>query len=209
MPEFIQAPGVRGWFHQANVDRAPAGAVALTHGAGSNSDAKLLVALTEALTKVGYAVLRYDLPFRQEGKPPTGLQQPRDREGIRKAALVLRERAPGVPLYLAGHSYGGRQSTMLAAEDAQVADALLLLSYPLHPPKQPEKLRTEHFPSLKIPSLFIQGTRDEFGSLGEVEAALKLIPARTELRSIDKAPHALAPKHANQIAEWFATFTKG
>lgn len=209
MPEVIQAPGIRGWFHRANGGHEGAGAVALTHGAGSNSDAKLLIALAEAFAAAGYAVLRYDLPFRQEGKPPTGSQQPRDREGIRQAAAVLRDLAPAVPLYLAGHSYGGRQSCMLAAEDAQVADALLLLSYPLHPPKQPEKVRTDHFPSLKIPSLFVHGTRDELGSLAEVEAALKLIPARTGLRSIDKAPHGLAPKYASQIADWFVTFTKG
>lgn len=207
MADFIEAPNVRGWFHRP-VSGSMAGAVALTHGAGTGSDAPLLVTVADALSDRGYAVLRYDLPFRQERKPPTGAQQPRDREGIRKAVAALRDLAPGVPLYLAGHSYGGRQSSILAADDAGIANALLLLSYPLHPPKQPEKLRTEHFPSLKVPALFVHGTHDEFGTIAEMEAALKSIPARVELRSVEKAPHGLAPKYASQIAEWFVAFAK-
>lgn len=208
MADFIEAPNVRGWFHRPVPD-SMVGAVALTHGAGTGSDAPLLVAVADALSERGHAVLRYDLSFRRERKPPTGAQQPRDREGIRKAVAALRNLAPGVPLYLAGHSYGGRQSSILAAEaeDAGIADTLLLLSYPLHPPKQPEKLRTEHFPSLRIPALFVHGTRDEFGTIAEMEAALKSISARVELRSVEKAPHGLASKYAGQIAEWFTTFT--
>jgi uncharacterized protein len=120
---------------------------------------------------------------------------------------VLRELVPGVPLYLGGHSYGGRQTTMIAAEDRSVADALLLLSYPLHPPAQPDKLRTEHFPQLHVPALFVHGVKDEFGTIPEVEAALALIPARTQLRPVDKAGHSLNVKFAAQIADWFVTFT--
>ena len=187
---------------------APVAALAITHGAGSNCEAPLLVAVADAFAANGYAVLRYDLPFRQSRPhgPPAGVQAP-DREGIRHAAAVLRELAPQVPLYLAGHSYGGRQTSMLAAEDTSVGDALLLLSYPLHPPAQPEKLRTQHFPQLQIPALFIHGTRDEFGSIDELESALKLIPARTELQPVERMGHGLAPKLAAQIAEWFVTFT--
>jgi predicted alpha/beta-hydrolase family hydrolase len=204
-PRYIEQLGVRGRLHLPV--KAPVAALGLTHGAGSNCEAALLVALAEAFAAAGYAVLRYDLPFRQarpHGRPAGA--QGRDREGIRHAARVLQEFAPGVPLYLSGHSYGGRQTTMLAAEGGSVADALLLLSYPLHPPAQPEKLRTEHLPQLRTPALFVHGTRDEFGTLDEMETALRLVPARTELQAV-AGGHGLAPKSAAQIVEWFVTFT--
>lgn len=205
-PRSFEQAGVRGWLHSP--DGTPVAALGLTHGAGANCQAALLVAVAEAFCAKGFAVLRYDLPFRQArpSGPPTG-SQARDREGIRHVSQVLRELVPGVPLYLGGHSYGGRQTTMIAAEDRSVADALLLLSYPLHPPAQPDKLRTEHFPQLHVPALFVHGVKDEFGTIPEVEAALALIPARTQLRPVDKAGHSLNVKFAAQIADWFVTFT--
>src|SRR6185437_14735556 len=100
------------------------------------------------------------------------------REGIVHAAQELRKIAKGVPLYLAGQSYGGRQSSMVAAEDHRLADGLLLLSYPLHPPGNPARLRVEHFPALKTAALFVHGTRDPFGSVDEMKAAIQSIPGR-------------------------------
>jgi len=90
-----------------------------------------------------------------------------------------------------GHSYGGRQATLLAAEDPNACDGLLLLSYPLHPPKKPEQLRTAHFPSLDVPAFFIHGTVDPFGSPEELAAAVKLIPSRTQIAFIEGAGHDL------------------
>jgi predicted alpha/beta-hydrolase family hydrolase len=80
---------------------------------------------------------------------------------------------------------------MLASEEPGVADGLLLLSYPLHPPQRPAELRTAHFPSLRIPALFVHGTHDGFGSVDELAAALRLIPARTELQPVAGAGHEL------------------
>jgi predicted alpha/beta-hydrolase family hydrolase len=97
-------------------------------------------------------------------------------------------------VFLGGHSYGGRQASMLAAEEPGLVDCLLLLSYPLHPPQKPGELRTAHFPRLQIPSLFIHGTRDGFGSIEELASAVKLIPARTELLSVTGAGHELLNK---------------
>jgi len=96
---------------------------------------------------------------------------------------------------------------MLAAEDGNVAEALLLLSYPLHPPAQPEKLRTEHFPHLNVPTLFVHGTKDEFGTIEEMEQARLLIPARTVLQPMEGAGHGLNAKKVAQILDWFVTFT--
>jgi predicted alpha/beta-hydrolase family hydrolase len=97
-------------------------------------------------------------------------------------------------LFLGGHSYGGRQSSMLCAEDPGLVSALLLLSYPLHPPRKPEQQRTQHLPDLRTPTLFVQGTRDPFGSIAEIERALKMIPAKTKLMVVEGAGHDLGFK---------------
>lgn len=191
MEEPFEAPGVRGVLHSP--DAANGHVLLLTHGAGSNCQAPLLVRLARAFEKAGYLVLRYDLPFRQqrpEGPPfPTGAA--RDREGIARAVELGRQMAHG-RVFVGGHSYGGRQSAMLAATTPGLADALLLLSYPLHPPKQPEKKRTAFFPDLRIPALFVHGTQDPFASLEELREAMALIPARTDLLPVEGAGHDLA-----------------
>ena len=92
---------------------------------------------------------------------------------------------------LGGQSYGGRQATMLCATEPKLADGILLTSYPLHPPGKPTQLRVQHFPDLKVPTLFIEGTRDPFGTIEEIEKALKLIPAKTKLVPVAGVGHDL------------------
>jgi uncharacterized protein len=179
--EFLHRPG------------QPNGAgLVLTHGAGGNCRAPLLVALANAFCAAGLYVQRYDLPFRQ--RRPSGSPSPStaaaDRAGLREAVEAMRARATG-PVFLGGQSYGGRQATMLASEVPGVAAGLLLLSYPLHPPNRREQLRTAHFPALRTPAMFVHGTRDPFGSIEEMQAALTLIPARTSLVPIQGAGHDL------------------
>ena len=94
--------------------------------------------------------------------------------------------------FLGGSSYGGRQASLLVASHPDLVEGLLLLSYPLHPPGKPAQLRTAHFSELRTPSLFVSGTKDAFGTIDELEAAIKLIPARTELVKIDGASHGLS-----------------
>jgi hypothetical protein len=97
-------------------------------------------------------------------------------------------------VFLGGHSYGGRQASILSAAEPGLVDRLLLLSYPLHPPQRPTELRTGHFPDLKTPTLFVHGTRDGFGSIDDLVAALNLIPARTALLPMTGAGHDLVTK---------------
>ncbi len=191
---------VEAWLHEP--EGAPRAALALFHGAGGNAEAPLMQAAADAFCAAGFLVLRGNLPFRQGGAKGGPHNGGRDREGIRRAAEELKTRVPGAALCLAGHSYGGRQCTMLAAEDPDVCGALLLLSYPLHAPGRPEKPRTEHFPSLRTPALFVQGTRDTFGSVEELEAALKLIPARHKLIAIEGGRHGLPPAIAASLPGW-------
>jgi predicted alpha/beta-hydrolase family hydrolase len=163
----------------------------LTHGAGGNVQSPLLTKTAEAFSAAGLFVLRYTLPFRQAKSfgPPSPATAERDRAGLRAAVHQLKELAPSV--CLGGHSYGGRQSSMLAAEDPTLLTGLLLLSYPLHPPKKPAQLRTAHFAQLQTPALFIHGTKDEFGTPDEMTAALRLIPGKTDLQTIEGAGHDL------------------
>ena len=165
-----------------------------------------MVAVAKAFCEAGYSVLRWDLPFRQlrtRGAP--GGSGERDREGIRQAAQELRQLAKSVPLYLAGQSYGGRQSSMVAAEDPAVADGLLLLSYPLHPPGKPAQLRTDHFGALRTPALFVHGTRDPFGSVDELREAIKLIPGAARLQVVEGAGHGVPPATAASMPGWLSS----
>jgi len=179
---------------------APTGdGLVLTHGAGGNARAPLLVALGDAFAARGVTVLRYDLPFRQASRtaPPRPAGAASDREGLRTAVVELKSRVGG-RVFLGGQSYGGRQASMLAAGAGDLVDGLLLLSYPLHPAGRPTELRTAHLPKLAVPTMFAHGSRDPFGTLEEVEAARLLIPARTALLAVQGAGHDLfrAPKRA-------------
>lgn len=192
------------WWHEP---ASPTGdGIVLTHGAGGNAGAPLLRALAEAFAQAGMFVMRYDLPYREARPhgPPFPAQAARDREGIRKAAEAMRARAARV--IAGGHSYGGRQTTMAAAEDPTMADALLLLSYPLHPPRKPDQARTGHFAQLRTPAFFAHGTRDPFGSIEEMRTAIQLIPAQSELMVIEGAAHGLAPQSAAEIVSRFREF---
>jgi len=192
-------PPVRGFLHRPEGDAKAS--LVLTHGAGSNCRAPLLVAMAEVFASGGIAVLRCDLPFRQSRPhgPPFG-NGAQDRAGLRRAAELLREIVPGL-IFLGGHSYGGRQASMLAAEDPTLAAGLLLLSYPLHPPGKPEQLRTTHFPKLQTPALFVHGCRDPFGSLEELQSARALIPAATELLHVEGAGHDLGRRGYDDLAQ--------
>jgi len=178
----------------------------LTHGAGANCRSALLTTIADAFCEAGITVLRCDLPFRQArpfGPPMRGSAE-RDQAGLRAAAAALRRETSG-RIFLGGHSYGGRQASMLAAAEPAVAEALLLLSYPLHPPDKPTVMRTDHFPSLRTAALFVSGERDGFGTRQELETALKMIPARTELMTVAAAGHELlAPKKTSDLPERLA-----
>src|SRR6266700_7448732 len=149
--EFLDTPPnevpVRGFLHSPT---GPGGdCLVLTHGAGANCDSPLLVALAGAFCASGLDVLRCDLPFRQlrPHGPPQRDSAERDQQGLRAAIASMRRQTSG-RVFLGGQSYGGRQASMLAASEPGLVDGLLLLSYPLHAPRSPDKLRTAHFTAL-------------------------------------------------------------
>ena len=183
---------VRGFLHVPEISTGDA--LVLTHGAGANCQSPLLVAMGRTFCDAGVTVLRCDLPFRQlrpHGPPIRSAE--RDQLGLRQATESVRNLG-SQRVFVGGHSYGGRQATLLLASEPALADGLLLLSYPLHPPQRPEQLRTEHFPRLHAPTLFVHGARDGFATHEEITEALKLIPAKTQLLEIANAGHELLSK---------------
>jgi uncharacterized protein len=187
-------PPVRGFLHvpeNGNND-----GLVLTHGAGSNAAAPLLVALAEAFAGAGFTVLRCELPYRQRRSfgPPGPGDAARDRAGLKNAVAAIMKKTVSGRVFLGGQSYGGRQASMLCAEEPELVAGLLLLSYPLHPPGKPQQLRTQHLTSLRTPTLVVQGAVDPFGSIGEIEQSLKLINAKTKLLTVERAGHDLGFK---------------
>ncbi|MFL6302661.1 MAG: alpha/beta fold hydrolase [Candidatus Sulfotelmatobacter sp.] len=201
-------PPIRGFLHAP--DTPTAEVLILTHGAGGNAQAPLLRALADAFSNAGITVLRCNLPYRQLRPfgPPGPGDAARDRAGLKNAVAAMASAmnaggnasAPS-RIYLAGHSYGGRQSSMLCAEEPDLVAGLLLLSYPLHPPRKPEQQRTQHLPDLHTRTLFVQGTRDPFASIPELQQALKMIPAKTKLLPVEGAGHDLGFKGKATRAE--------
>jgi predicted alpha/beta-hydrolase family hydrolase len=204
---------VRGFLHRAGSQGADC--VVLTHGAGANCQSALLRAVAGAFCAAGVTVLRCDLPFRQarpNGPPMRGSGE-KDQNGLRAAVAAMRRETAG-RIFLGGHSYGGRQASMLAAAAPELVAGLLLLSYPLHPPTRPDQMRTTHFPALRTAALFVSGERDDFGSKAEMEAALTLIPTKAELMMVPAAGHALiTPRNRaelpGRVVEEFLRFTNG
>lgn len=186
---------IAGVAHQPS--GAPQGVVVLTHGAGGNRDSPLLQQVCDEWARRGWLAVRYNLPYRRRRPtgPPSG-SAATDRAGIVEAIALCRGLAGG-PLVAGGHSYGGRQTSMVVAgEEASPVDVdlLTLFSYPVHPPGKPERARTEHLPQIAVPTVFTHGTSDPFGTIAELRAAAALIPAPTEVVEVAGARHDLRSK---------------
>ena len=169
----------------------PAGVVVLTHGAGGSRESPVLVRTCEEWARRGWLAVRYNLPFRRRrptGPPPGSVAA--EAAGVADAIALARTLADG-PVIAGGHSYGGRLTSMVIAEERGGVAALTLFSYPLHPPGRPERLRTDHFRSITAPTVFTHGTSDPFGSIAELRAAARLIPAPTELVEVGGVGHDL------------------
>lgn len=149
-------------------------ALLLTPGAGADRDHHTLVAVEAAMAPM--PVVRVDFPYRQAGRrvpdrAPVAVKLVREEA----AKLAMRIGADPASLIVGGRSYGGRMCSMAVAEGMPAA-GLVLLSYPLHPPGRPDRMRTDHFGELRVPCLFVSGLKDPFGSREEFEASTRAIP---------------------------------
>jgi predicted alpha/beta-hydrolase family hydrolase len=176
----------------------------LTPGASAGRDHPGLVVIDEAVTPLGIAVERVEFPGQAAGKrrtdPPAVCM-----EVVREAATALAQRlqVPVSAIAVGGRSFGGRMCSMAVADGLDAA-ALVLVSYPLHPPGKPDRLRTEHFPALDLPCLFVSGRRDAFASPDELERETAAIPGEVALAFVD-GDHGLrkgAGEAAGVVASW-------
>ena len=179
------------------------GAALLFPGAGSSASSPSLVAIEEALAPL--PVHRRDFPYRREGRrapdrPPKLLACVVDEaEQLAAEAEVAPKR-----ILLGGRSMGGRICSMAVA-DGLPAAGLVLVSYPLHPPGRPDRLRIEHLPALEVPCLFISGTRDAFGAREELEHHTAAIPGDVTHVWLEGKAHDLKgcdQRIADEVAAW-------
>jgi predicted alpha/beta-hydrolase family hydrolase len=187
---------------------AAKGALLLTPGAGADRNQAALVEIDRVMTDLGVMVERMDFPYRLAGRkapdrPPVLLK------AVEDGASDLAQRAGLSPaqLVLGGRSMGGRICSMAVAAGLPAA-GLVLISYPLHPPGRPERLRVEHFPQIHVPCLFVSGTRDAFGSPAELEAATRGIPGPVEHVWLDGGDHGLRKRDvevAAIVGDWYAS----
>ena len=172
----------------------------LTPGASAGRDQSALVAIDDALAGSGVAVERVDFPYRVAGrrapdKPPVLIGT------VVEAARTMAGRigCDTDEVALGGRSMGGRICSMAVA-DGLPAAVLVLVSYPLHPPGKPDRLRTDHFPLLHLPCLFVSGTRDTFGTPEELETATAAIPGPVTHVWIGGGDHGLR-RRDDEVAE--------
>lgn len=158
-------------------------AVLLWPGAGTGADHPSLVAISEGIPEM--AVHLIDFPYRREGRRAPDRAPKLIASIVEEAGRVADE--TGVDpkrLVLGGRSMGGRMCSMAIAEGLPAA-GVVLIAYPLHPPPKPENLRTEHLPSLRVPSLWLCGDRDPFGTPGELAEAQALLEGPVTSRTLD------------------------
>lgn len=182
------------------------GGLLLTPGAGSGREHHTLVAIDEAVSPL--PVSRVDFPYRKEGRKAPD-RAPKLIASVVADAETFVASLPIEPsrLLLGGRSMGGRMCSMAVAEGLPAA-GLILLSYPLHPPGQPEKLRVEHLPQIHVPCLFVSGTRDPFGSPAEMVAATATIAGPVTHHWIEGGRHDMktADEEIGQaVAAWIDT----
>jgi uncharacterized protein len=185
--------------------RGPAGLI-LTPGASAGRDQSGLVAIDDAVTAAGLGVERVEFPGQAAGKrrtdPPAVCI-----ETVRSATQALAERL-GVRtgrIAVGGRSFGGRMCSLAVAQGLSVA-ALVLVSYPLHPPGKPERLRTEHFPQVRVPCLFVSGRKDAFATPDELEREVAAIPGPVTVSFVE-GDHSLRRSEAEVatvVASWLA-----
>ncbi|HLI73014.1 MAG TPA: alpha/beta family hydrolase [Acidimicrobiales bacterium] len=179
----------------------------LTPGASAGRDQPALVAIDRAVSATGVTVERIDFPYRLQGRRAP------DKAPVLVAAADSAARAlahaldvPQDAIALGGRSMGGRMCSMAVAEGLPAA-ALILVSYPLHPPGRPENARTAHFDGIGVPCLFVSGTRDAFGTPDELVAATATIPGEVTHVWIEGGDHGLRGKD-ERVAESVVTWLR-
>ena len=167
-------------------------AVLLAHGAGADMHAPALTTVADALAEAKVPSLRFNFPYKARGARAPD-RAPVLEAAVREAAAELgrRTKLPPARLVLGGRSMGGRIGSMIAADDGALG--LVLLGYPLHPPGRASQLRVEHFARLRMPVLFVSGTRDAFGTPAELERNAQRLEGSVAFHWIETGDHGFKP----------------
>jgi hypothetical protein len=160
----------------------------LGHGASTNMEHRTMANLAGALLGAGLHVVRFNFLYTEQKRNPPD-RMPRLMECFRAVVERVREDLGSDRLILGGHSMGGRAASHLAAE-GYACDGLLLLAYPLHPAGQPEKLRSEHLPTIRVPVLCLNGTRDDLCLPEKMEPVLKTLGTNWTMHRLEGADHS-------------------
>jgi uncharacterized protein len=166
-------------------------ALILAHGAGAGQKSAFMVDAARALSSRGIVTATFDFPYMAEGRkvPDKGpVLEEAWREAIAQASAP--PECAGLPLFIGGKSMGGRIASQAAAEGSLPISGLVFLGYPLHPPGRPEQRRDAHLPQIQLPMLFVQGSRDAFGTADEIRALLPRLASTTQLFEIEGGDHS-------------------
>ena len=165
--------------------------IVLAHGAGTDMNGGSLRAIRDELLGRGFWVARFNFLYKQQ-KRSLPDKMPKLMQTYRAVAEHLRSQT-SQPLVFAGHSMGGRTASMLAAEGERM-HALVLLAYPLHPAGQPAKLRDQHLPDIQVPTLCMNGTRDELCTKELMEDVLTRVQPTFSMHWLEDADHSYKAK---------------
>jgi predicted alpha/beta-hydrolase family hydrolase len=162
----------------------------LAHGAGAGMRHSFMEKMADELASAGVATLRFNFPYmEQRRKVPD--RAPVPSEAVLAAVRTAGEAAPGLPLFAGGKSYGGRMTSLASAETSlPKVRGLVFFGFPLHPPDQPSTKRAEHLERVKLPMLFLQGTRDKLADLSLLRPICAKLGSRVTLRIIATADHS-------------------
>jgi predicted alpha/beta-hydrolase family hydrolase len=175
-------------------------AVLLAHGAGSDMHTATLERVADALAAAKIPSLRFNYPYRDAGRKSPDRAAVLDAATREAAAELARvTKLPPERLVLGGRSMGGRYCSLVVGDDDDPIPALglLLLGYPLHAAGKPDQPRVEHFPRLRVPCLFVSGTRDSLASRDALTAAVKAIKGRVTMHWLESADHGYRPKKSS------------
>ena len=181
--------------------RDPLAWLILAPGAGAGHDSAFIVGFARALASRGLHVVTFNFPYLERGRrvPDTNVTLEKCWDAVLRA---VRERAGAAsPLFAGGKSMGGRIASQVAVrQDPLVSPkGLVFLGYPLHPPGRPDERRTAHWPHLHLPALFVQGSRDPFGTPEELRAALAGFGGDSRVMIVDGGDHSFkVPRSAGR-----------